>query len=404
MRKIISIIIIIYICTNTVISYATDFNELKEQRDELQNQIQESTEEKQEIQEELSQNLEQIQKIDENIAKTQSTLDDLNDSIGELEGNVAKIKEELEKANKKFENQKKLLDERLVAMYESGTTNYLDVVLSSSSITDFLSSYYLITEITNYDMEFLEEVDNQRKEIENKKLELESEQKLLEKQKQTQVKTKAVLENSKIMRENYISKLSDEERALQEQIDTYNAQVEEIEKEIKSLAIANIGEDYIGGVIGWPIKDHYTITSKYGMRTHPITGVYKLHTGIDISATTGTEFLAVADGVVVKACYNAAYGNMVIIDHGGGVQTLYAHGSEIVATVGQTVLKGDCVLKVGSTGYSTGPHAHFEIRINGNTVNPLDYISPSGEQVKSFDDTGNSEEESKEEQDANLSN
>ena len=95
---------------------------------------------------------------------------------------------------------------------------------------------------------------------------------------------------------------------------------------------------------------------------------------------------------------------MVIIDHGGGVQTLYAHGSEIVATVGQTVLKGDCVLKVGSTGYSTGPHAHFEIRINGNTVNPLDYISPSGEQVKSFDDTGNSEEESKEEQDANLSN
>ena len=97
------------------------------------------------------------------------------------------------------------------------------------------------------------------------------------------------------------------------------------------------------------------------MRVHPITGQYKLHTGVDIGAPMGANFVAANDGVVVKAGPNTAYGNMVIIDHGGGISTLYAHGSEILVEVGQTVKRGDAILKVGSTGYSTGPHAHFEV-------------------------------------------
>ena len=124
----------------------------------------------------------------------------------------------------------------------------------------------------------------------------------------------------------------------------------------------------------WPIPGYTTITSEYGMRVHPITGAYKLHTGTDIGAPMGADFVAAANGVVVKAEMTPAYGNMVIIDHGGGVQTLYAHGSEIVVQMGQEVKAGTPVLKVGSTGYSTGPHAHFEIRINGQTVNPMEYL------------------------------
>ena len=111
------------------------------------------------------------------------------------------------------------------------------------------------------------------------------------------------------------------------------------------------------------------------MRVHPITGAYKLHTGIDISAPLGTYFVAAANGVVSKATYNTAYGNMVIIDHGGGVQTLYAHGNSILVQVGDEVKAGTPVLEVGSTGYSTGPHAHFEVRINGVTTDPLPYIT-----------------------------
>ena len=110
------------------------------------------------------------------------------------------------------------------------------------------------------------------------------------------------------------------------------------------------------------------------MRVHPITKVYKLHTGIDIGAPEGANFIAATDGLVIKAGRSAAYGNMVIIDHGGGVTTLYAHGSEIVVEVGQLVSRGDVVMKVGSTGYSTGPHAHFEVRIDGKYVQPLNFL------------------------------
>ena len=225
-------------------------------------------------------------------------------------------------------------------------------------------------------MDLLEIVDGQRKEIEQKNLALSSQKESLEQEKSTQKKTQIALSNTKVLRKNYMLKLSQEEQDLQAKIDEYNNQVNQIEEEIKKLAVtASFGEDYRGGTMQWPIYGHYTITSNYGMRTHPITGVYKLHTGVDISATIGSDFTAIADGIVVKAEYNGAYGNMVIIDHGGGVQTLYAHGSQIIAQVGQEVKAGDIVLKVGSTGYSTGPHAHFEVRINGSPVNPLDYVS-----------------------------
>lgn len=128
------------------------------------------------------------------------------------------------------------------------------------------------------------------------------------------------------------------------------------------------------GMFTWPIPGYTTVTSKFGMRTHPITHVYKLHSGTDISAPIGANFVAMADGKVIKASYNSAYGNMVMIDHGDGIVTLYAHGSEILVTTNQQVTKGQAVLKVGSTGYSTGPHAHFEVRINGNFTNPMDYF------------------------------
>ena len=194
--------------------------------------------------------------------------------------------------------------------------------------------------------------------------------------KQNQTKTAKILENTKIVRENYIAKLSDQEKDVQAKIDEYNAQFEAINKEILSLALGGIDSKYIGGELAWPIPGYTRITSKYGMRTHPITGVYKLHTGVDVSAPMGANFVAANDGIVVKAEFNSAYGNMVIIDHGGGVSTLYAHGSEIMVQVGETVKRGETVvLKVGSTGYSTGPHAHFEVRLNGVVTDPLPYIT-----------------------------
>ena len=202
-----------------------------------------------------------------------------------------------------------------------------------------------------------------------------------------------MLANTKTMRQYYISKLSTEEQELQAKIDEYNGQVNAIEAEIKLMALNSISADYIGGAMTWPIPGYNTITSEFGMRVHPITGAYKLHTGTDIGAPMGADFVAMGKGVVTKASMTPAYGNMVIIDHGGGVQTLYAHGSEILVQVGQEVEAGTPVLKVGSTGYSTGPHAHFEIRINGQPVNPMDYLLNKDELQKITQKNENNQEE-----------
>ena len=124
----------------------------------------------------------------------------------------------------------------------------------------------------------------------------------------------------------------------------------------------------------WPIPGYTNITSPFGMRKHPITGVYKLHTGTDVGAPLGADFVAMADGVVITACMNTAYGNMVMISHGNGIVSLYAHGSKILVKTNDIVKQGQAVLKVGSTGYSTGPHAHFEIRINNEYIDPMQYF------------------------------
>ncbi len=377
MRKICkSIMICTFLCTFSFVSYAADLNELQNQKNEIQTQIDESNSQLNDVNDELTDNLKQIQKLDESIQSSEENIEKLNEEITKKENEIQQIESELKKVTEKYNTQKALLDERLVEMYENDNVKYLDVILKSKSFSDFVSNYYIISELTEYDMDLLEIVDDQRKEIEQKNLKLSSQKDSLEQEKSTQKKTQIALSNTKVLRKNYVLKLSQEEQDLQAKIDEYNNQVNQIEEEIKKLAVtASFGEEYRGGTMQWPIYGHYTITSNYGMRTHPITGVYKLHTGVDISATIGSDFTAIADGIVVKAEYNGAYGNMVIIDHGGGVQTLYAHGSQIIAQVGQEVKAGDIVLKVGSTGYSTGPHAHFEVRINGSPVNPLDYVS-----------------------------
>lgn len=378
MRKILCSVLVFLICSFSIISYvqAEEMKDLQTQQEELRNQINEATGELEGVQEDLSENLKQVQKLDERIANSQNELDELNTKIAKIQTSMDEVEEKLKVAEERYQKQKEILEVRLVTMYETSDTQYLDVILSSRSISDFLSNYFLITELANYDTELLEDMKTQKQEIELDKKKLETAKEQYATIKQNQTKTAKILENTKSVRENYIAKLSDKEKDIQAKIDEYNTQFEEVNKEILALALEGIDTQYIGGELAWPIPGYTRITSKYGMRTHPITGVYKLHTGVDVSAPMGANFVAANDGIVVKAGYNGAYGNMVIIDHGGGVSTLYAHGSEIMVQVGDTVKRGETVvLKVGSTGYSTGPHAHFEVRLNGVVTDPLPYIT-----------------------------
>ena len=392
MRKILCIVLAFVICSFSIFSYVhAEDNEtntsntnstnnqetdLQTQQQELQNQINEATGQLEDVQDELSENLQQVQKLDERIANSQSELDELNTQIEELQTSIDEVGAKLKEAEDRYNRQQEILETRLVAMYEAGETNYLDVILSSRSISDFLSNYFLITELAGYETDLLNDMEEQKDEIDKEKKNLDDTQQQLATIKANQTKTAKVLENTKSVRQNFINKLTDEEKNIQTQIDEYNRQFEEINNEILALALEGLDTQYIGGVFAWPVPGYTRITSKYGMRTHPITGVYKLHTGVDIGAPMGASFVAANDGIVVKAGYNGAYGNMVIIDHGGGVQTLYAHGSEIMVKVGDVVKKGETVvLKVGSTGYSTGAHAHFEVRLNGVVTDPMPYIT-----------------------------
>ena len=391
MRKILCIVLAFVVCSFSIMPfvYAEDnetntsntnstnqTTDLHTQQQELQNQINEATGQLEDVQDDLTENLQQVQKLDERIANSQSELDELNTQITELQTSIDEVGERLKEAEDRYNRQQEILETRLVAMYESGETNYLDVILSSRSISDFLSNYFLITELAGYETDLLNDMEEQKNEIDKEKRNLDDTQQQLATIKANQTKTAKVLENTKSVRQNFINKLTDEEKNIQAQIDEYNRQFEEINNEILALALDGLDTQYIGGVFAWPVPGYTRITSKYGMRTHPITGVYKLHTGVDIGAPMGASFVAANDGIVVKAGYNGAYGNMVIIDHGGGVQTLYAHGSEIMVKVGDVVKKGETVvLKVGSTGYSTGAHAHFEVRLNGVVTDPMPYIT-----------------------------
>lgn len=377
MRKILCIVLAFVLCSFGILHlvYAEEMTDLQNKQQELQMQIDNANGELEEVQGSLSENLDQVQKLDEKISNSQTELEKLNTQISSLQTSIEEVEAKLKIAEESYNKQKTVLENRLVAIYESSDIQYLDVILSSRSISEFLSNYFLITELATYDTELLEEMQQKKSSIEVTKKNLHYNKEQLSIIKQNQTKTAKILENTKIVRESFIEKLSEQEKKLQAQIDDYTAQYEAVNSEILQLAIQGIDTKYIGGELAWPVPGYTRISSKYGMRLHPILHVYKLHTGVDIAAPMGANFIAANDGIVTKAGYNTAYGKMVIIDHGGGISTLYAHGSEILVEVGQTVKRGDAVLKVGSTGYSTGAHAHFEVRLNGTVTDPIPYIT-----------------------------
>ena len=377
MRKLLCVVLISVIFSVSVFSVveAEEMNELQNQQQEIQNQLQDANGNLEEVQNELSENFQQVQKLDEKIANSQTELSELNIKIAELQKVIDEVQSKLEVAEKNYKKQKDIVEKRLVAIYEAGEIKYLDVLLTSKSLSEFLSNYYLISELVSYDNLVLDDLQEKKEEIEKSKEKLDKAQNELATIKANQTKTAKILENTKSVRENFISKLSKEEQDIQAKIDEYTQKYQEINAEILELALQGIDTEYIGGALEWPVPGYTRITSPYGMRYHPTLHVNKLHTGVDIGAPRGADFIAANDGIVTKASFNTAYGNMVIIDHGGGVSTLYAHGDEILVQVGQVVKRGNPVLKVGSTGYSTGPHAHFEVRINGVVTDPLPYIT-----------------------------
>lgn len=358
-----------------------ELDTLQLEKSEIENNIEESNKQIEFIENELSNTVAEISEINQKIYDKQMEIETLEAQEKEILSYIEKAEIELEKSDERYKTQKELLENRLVAMYELGQMSYLDLLLSSRGIMEFISNCYFIEEISAADAQLLKEVDAEKKYNKVLKDSLENKKLVLTVSKETREKNTIFLNNMSIIKNSRLQELSEEEMEMEKNIEEYQKQIAEIETQIRLLAIANISQRYVGGTMAWPVPGYTRITSPFGMRTHPITGVYKLHTGTDIGAPYGATFIAANDGVVTYAGMNRAYGNMVIVDHGGGITTLYAHGSEILVQVGDIVTQGTPVLKVGSTGYSTGPHAHFEVRINGEYVEPLNYITSYSSQT-----------------------
>lgn len=377
------LIILIMICIILILlsckSFCDYVSNLRDQQANLQSQLEASNAQIEIINSDISEFVAEIAQLNEDITSQEIEVELLRKQKAELEETIEKTEIELDNITEEYAKQKKSLEQKLVVSYKAGETKYLDMLLQSSSLTEFISNYYMIEKIVSLDNELLVKTSEQKESLELAKLELKKQKKQLAETTEISEKKAISLQNMKFIKNSYINQLSEEEQEYTSDIINMQNEIKKVETEILEAANLNIGFDYVGGEMAWPVPGYTRISSSFGMRTHPITGVYKLHTGTDIVAPLGASFIAVNDGVVVKSEMNTAYGNMIMINHGGGVSTLYAHGQERLVEVGQEVKRGDEVLKVGSTGYSTGPHAHFEVRINGQYVDPIPYITTTND-------------------------
>ena len=375
--KIISIFVIIILLSCFFFMPKIRADSLEEQKEQNQAKQEETKKELEYVKEELSDALVKVQELDDKIRQAEQDMQDMDVQLLELEERVTETTQNLEKVQENYDENKALMEERLVVMYECGDISYLDLLLNSSNLVEFLSNYYIIEEIIKSDSELLESIEKEKNEIEAVKNKLEEEKAELKLLKAKKEQTKIIMENNKTVQQNEIDKLSDTEKELQQKLQEYKNEEARIENLINQASKDYIYDgEYTGGAMAWPVAKSGTyITSGYGEREHPVQGITKYHTGIDIgNAGYGAPVIAAADGVVSMASYSGGYGNCVMINHGNGVSTLYAHGQKILTTVGAVVKKGDLIMEVGSTGISTGPHLHFEVRINGSHVNPLPYL------------------------------
>lgn len=381
-KKILTIIIIVIMLACSYSNIIIKATTLGEQKQEIQDKKEETEAKLEYVQDELSKEIVKIQELDDTIRQTEEDINGLETELNELQTRIDEIVKVLNNIEQNYIENEDLLEQRLIANYEVGDITYLDMLMNSANIIDFLSSYYSIQEIVKYDVELLEQIEKERKQVEASKKELDEKKAALKVKKAKKEQLSVITQNNKNIKEQAIANLSQEEQELQQKINEYKEEEARIEALIK--VASNEYEytgDYTGGVMAWPVAKSGTyITSAYGIREHPIEGIIKSHTGIDIgNAGFGAPVIAAADGIVTMAGRYGGYGNCVMINHGNGISTLYGHGQAVLTEVGKEVKKGDLIMEVGSTGISTGPHLHFEVRINGTCTDPMPFLQGTTE-------------------------
>ncbi len=327
-----------------------------------------------------------VTKLDEDLTDVQEKIAELKDLISEKETEIEETEEELEEAEEiqatQYENMKK----RIKFIYEKGDTFYLELVMSSASFGEMLNKATYVEKISEYDATKLEEYKQTCEYIQACKEQLDAEKELLDEAKAQVEEEEANLETLISAKEGEINiktaDINNKEAAIKEYEEDLAAQTATIQALEAAVAaeraqLAEAGEAivYDGGMFKWPAPSYTRISDDYGNRTHPILGVQQFHNGVDMAAPGGSPILAAYDGKVVAAAYNASMGNYIMINHGGGLYTIYMHASALYVSTGETVTRGQKIAAVGTTGRSTGNHLHFSVRKDGAYVSPWNYLS-----------------------------
>lgn len=335
-----------------------------------------------------------INEVSAKLAQIKRELDAANAELSRIRGEQAKLnaqirqtEAELQKAIDDLHARQAILAKRVRAIYMHGQLNYLDVIVGSHSFSDFANRLELLKRIIKADFSLILEIQEKQRAIEAKKAQLEQEKQQLDALEAEAAKTQQTIaakhaEQQKVLDEAKRHKAAAEqmERELQAASADIQAQIQQRIREREAAAAAAAasggGGDYTyvqgTGQFSWPVSG--PITSPFGYRIHPIFGTQIYHAGIDIGVPEGTPVHAADSGTVIEADWIGGYGNAVIIDHGNGLQTVYGHNSSLAVSAGQSVSKGQVIAYAGQTGYATGPHVHFEVRVNGSPTDPMGYL------------------------------
>lgn len=403
--KIMGVVIVLVMLLQTIAMAATQ-SELQNQKDDNQDKIDDAKENLSNVQEQKSNTQEEINDLDSQIADYQSQINELDAKISDLNTQIEDAQKKLDEAQAQYDENQKLAEERLVVMQESGDVSYLDIILSSSdSIVDVISGYYLASELAEADTELLDSLQTQKDEVEKAKTDLENSKAELDNSKTSKESVTAQLEVVKEEKNNEVAKLSEDEKQIQAQIDelteankSIDAEIirkqKEVEEQLKkkqqaaassssSSGASSSGTSTGGGAVSsagfiYPVPAGY---QRITTELYYSSGAY--HGAVDFGSggINGQPVYAVQEGVVVTAkSLTTSYGTYVIIAHPNGLYTLYAHGQagSLRVSEGDYVSQGQQIMNVGSTGNSTGPHLHFEVRKSpgtySNRVDPRQYL------------------------------
>ncbi|PRR76245.1 hypothetical protein MHLNE_02530 [Moorella humiferrea] len=376
MRKKITVWLLIVIFSLGLIpAYGATLDELQKQ----QQQIQKSIEEQQKLLEQKNDEgealLKQLEQLEQEIKEKEEEIARLDKELAAAQDKVRRVTDELQQAEAAQEKRMEILRTRLKDIYQVGRVNYLEVLLQATSLEDFLVRMELLAKIAQGDMKLIDEIKAEKEKIAARKAELEAERDKIAQLRRRADDERLQLASRQEDRRQLLAQVEAEKKRVAAALDEMEALARQIAAKIRAeQAKSNrrLGPEGTRGML-WPLPGYTSISSPFGWRIHPLLKTNRFHDGVDIPAPMGTNIIAPLDGKVISTGYLGGYGNHIVIDHGGGLSTMYAHLSVILVQEGQEVKKGQVIGRVGSTGWSTGPHLHFMVLLQGEPTNPMNY-------------------------------